>query len=272
MDGRGTDTLNDFGQIGGINASREINQDRSDLGDLSDLGGAQGLSGLGGIQANIANRPGLPGLDGRQGVRNGLRGLGDVSANQNLGGLRGLGQETQRIGLNGLFNVRGSAIGGGFGANSTIGRLNSFGRNGGLRGLNQNLASRGQRLQQFGNNFVQAGLDASSRSNRSVQRFGRGKSIPGGARQASVVGLQKGQFVRQKSALSAGAVPIRPAPQVVSFRGRKGFAKKAPVSQRFHNGSYNGPQSFHNGSFGAARFGGGFGGKRGFGGYGGYGY
>merc|ERR1712038_177008 len=97
------------------------NVDRSDLGDLQDLGGASGLSGL-------------AGLDGRQGVRNGLRGLGDVSANQNLGGLRGLGQETQRIGLNGRFNVRGSAVGGGFGANSTIGRLNSFGRTGGLRG------------------------------------------------------------------------------------------------------------------------------------------
>merc|ERR1712038_1736306 len=181
MDGRGPDMLNDFGQVGGINASREINVDRSDLGDLQDLGGASGLSGLGGIQANIANRPGLAGLDGRQGVRSGLRGLG---------------QETQRRGLNGRFNVRGSAVGGGFGANSTIGRLNSFGRTGGLRGLNQNLSSRGARLNAFGGAFVNAGLDASSRSDRRVQRFGRGKAIPGGARQASVVGLQKGQFVR----------------------------------------------------------------------------
>merc|ERR1712051_441985 len=107
---------------------------------------------------------------------------------------------------------------------------------------------------------------------------GRGKAIPGGARQASVVGLNKGQFVRQRSGLGAGVAPSRPAPQAVSFRGRKGFQSKAPVSQRFHNGSYNGPQTFHNGNFGGARFNGGFGGsKRGGyggsrGGYGGYGW
>ena len=99
-DGRGYDTLNDYGQVGGINAHREFSVEQRDVGDLSDLGGARGLSGLHGHQANIPQRPGLSGLKGRRGVHNGLRGLGDVSANQNLGGLHGLGHEQSKRGLN----------------------------------------------------------------------------------------------------------------------------------------------------------------------------
>merc|ERR1712051_1134989 len=36
-DGRGYDTLNDYGQVGGINAHREFSVEQRDVGDLSDL-------------------------------------------------------------------------------------------------------------------------------------------------------------------------------------------------------------------------------------------
>lgn len=186
-DGRGYDTLNDYGQVGGINAHREFSVEQRDVGDLKDLGGQRGLSGLGGYQANIAQRPGLSGLKGRRGVHNGLRGLGDVSANQNLGGLSGLGARQSKRGLNYGHGVRGlNGIGGG--DHQIRARAASFGGSRhGLRKQGVVLDARGDYLESRGGHEVRSGL-AHSRSDRSVHSFGVGKRIPGGQRQGSVHG------------------------------------------------------------------------------------